>query len=120
MALLTVFVSCLGIFGIADYHSRTKTKEIGIRKVLGAGEGQIIRMLTKEFVVILMIAILIAVLLSHLLNQFYLRLYERQVPLRLTYYLLGVFMILLLGMGSIVTQTMRAARGKPMEALRYE
>jgi len=120
VALLTVFVSCLGIFGIADYHSRTKTKEIGIRKVLGAGEGQIIRMLSKEFVVILMIAILIAVPLSHLLNQFYLQLYERQVPLRLTYYLLGVFMILLMGMGSIVTQTMRAARGKPMEALRYE
>ena len=120
IAILTIFVSCMGLFGIAEYHSHTKVKEIGIRKVLGARVGQLIRLLSREFVIVLMIAVLIAVPLSHLLNHFYLQLYERTVPLRLVYYLFGVCLILLFGMGSVLTQTIRASQSNPVDSLRYE
>ena len=120
IAILMILVSCMGLYGIVDYHSRTKVKEIGIRKVLGAGEGQLIRLLSGEFFRILLIAVMIAVPLSHLLNQLYLRLYERHVPLQVAFYLSGIFLLFLFGMFGVLNRTVRASRVNPVECLRYE
>ena len=58
-AVLAIFIACLGLFGLVTYAAGQRTKEIGIRKVLGAGVGRIITMLSKEFVRLVLIASLI-------------------------------------------------------------
>lgn len=120
IAVLAMIVSCMGLMGIAEYHGRTKVKEIGIRKVLGAGNVQIVQLLSKEFITILIIAIIIATPLSHLMNTAYFQIWERHVPLKLHYYMTGIGLLLLFGLSSVLSQTIRAARGRPVEALKYE
>ena len=59
-AAIAIFISCLGLFGLATYTAQVKTKEIGIRKVLGASVAQVVQMLSKDFLKLVLIASLIA------------------------------------------------------------
>jgi putative ABC transport system permease protein len=120
IAFLAVCIACLGMLGMATYAAERRRKEVGIRKVLGAGDWRNALLLSREFVHILLIAIAIAAPLSYVLNTLWLRKFPNRVEFGWGTVLLGTGIILVLGLLTIGSQTIRASRLNPVESLRSE
>ncbi len=120
IAILAISIACLGLLGMATYTSERRTKEVGIRKILGAQEFRIALLLSKEFLVMLAISVLIAAPLSYLINSAWLQNFPNRVEFGFGTILLGAFIVLALGFITIGSQTLRASRRNPVDALRYE
>lgn len=120
IAFLAVIIACLGMLGMATYSTERRRKEVGIRKVLGAGDWRNALLLSREFIHILLIAIAIAAPLSYLLNTLWLRKFPNRVEFGWGTVLLGTGVILVLGLLTIGSQTIRASRLNPAESLRSE
>ncbi|BAK67386.1 putative ABC transporter permease protein [Sphingobium sp. SYK-6] len=115
-ALLAVVIGCLGLFGLAAFTAERRTKEIGIRKVLGAGTFDIVRLLVWQFTRPVVIANLIAWwAMRDWLNQF-----DARMPLGPTPFLLAGLLALLIAVVTIAAHAVRVARTNPIKALRYE
>ncbi len=118
--VLALFISCLGIFGLSSYTAEQRTKEIGIRKVLGASVSSIVRYMSKEFVFLVIIANFIAWPLAYfLINQWLQRFAYRITMGWWTFVLVGI-MIFVLSLLTISWQIIRAATANPADSLRYE
>lgn len=120
ISFLAIMISCLGLLGMATYTTERKTKEIGIRKVLGAEELNIVMILSKGFLKLLLIAVIIAVPLSYMLNTLWLDNLSNRVDFGFGTVVLGSFLLLVLGLLTIGSQTIRASRKNPVDLLRYE
>jgi putative ABC transport system permease protein len=120
IAFLAVIIACLGMLGMATYSAERRRKEVGIRKVLGAGDWRNALLLSKEFIHILLIAIAVAAPLSYMLNTLWLRKFPNRVEFGWGTVLLGTGIILVLGLLTIGSQTIRASRLNPVESLRSE
>lgn len=120
MAFLSVAIACLGLLGMAIYSTERKQKEIGIRKVLGAADTRIVFLLSKEFLTMLTISILIAAPLSYFVNNAWLQNFPNRVEFGLGTVFLGSFLLLMLGLITIGSQTLRAAKANPVDSLRME
>ncbi|HEV2481310.1 MAG TPA: FtsX-like permease family protein [Puia sp.] len=120
IAFLVVIIACLGMLGMATYTTERRRKEVGIRKVLGAGDWSNTLLLSREFVQVLLIAIGIAAPLSYLLNEAWLRKFPNRVDFGWGTVLEGVTIVLALGVVTIASQTVRASRANPVEALRCD
>jgi putative ABC transport system permease protein len=120
IAFLAVCIACLGMLGMATYAAERRRKEVGIRKVLGAGDWRNALLLSREFIHILLIAIAIAAPLSYLLNTLWLRKFPNRVEFGWGTVLLGTGIVLVLGLMTIASQTIRASRLNPVESLRSE
>ena len=120
LALLAVTIACLGMLGMATYTTERRRKEVGIRKVLGAsGWGNVV-LLSREFLIVLGVSILIAAPLSYLGNELWLRKFPNRVEFGFGTVALGVVIVLVLGLLTIGSQTVRASGRNPAEALRVE
>jgi predicted permease len=118
--VLALFISCLGIFGLSSYTAEQRTKEIGIRKVLGASVSSIVKHMSKEFVFLVIIANVIAWPLAYfLLNQWLQRFAYRIAMGWWTFVMVGI-MIFVLSLLTISWQIIRAATANPVDSLRYE
>ena len=119
---IVIFISCLGLLGLASYTVQRRTKEIGIRKTLGASVTGIIQLLMREFVVLVIIANLIAIPISYIIckSLFQYRLPHYRVPLGAHVFILTAIITFFTAVVAIVYQTQRAARANPVETLRYE
>lgn len=120
IAFLAIVISCLGLLGMATYTTERRTKEIGIRKVLGAEEFTIARLLSKEFMVMLGFAIFIGVPLSYFVNNLWLKHLTMRVEFGISTALLGVFILLAMGILTIGSQTWRASKANPVKSLKME
>jgi putative ABC transport system permease protein len=120
LAFLAITIACLGMLGMATYTTERRMKEVGIRKALGAENFGIVLMLSKEFIKILVIAILIAAPLSFILNTLWLRKFPNRVDFGLGTVLVGILFLLVLGLLTIGSQTIRASKCKPVDSLRME
>jgi putative ABC transport system permease protein len=120
IAFLAVCIACLGMLGMATYAAERRRKEVGIRKVLGAGDWRNALLLSREFIHILLIAIAIAAPLSYLLNTLWLRKFPNRVEFGWETVLLGTGIVLFLGLLTIGSQTIRASRLNPVESLHSE
>jgi putative ABC transport system permease protein len=120
VSILTVIISCLGFLGIADYSSRIRRKEIGIRKVYGAGEWSLVKLLSRNFMGMLAVATVPAIPLAWWFNGVILSLYDKKVEMRAELFILGACLVMVLGMGMVLSQTIRAARANPVDIIRYE
>ena len=118
--VLALIIACLGLLGMATYTVETKTKEVGIRKVLGATSKQLILQLSKGFISILLFAIVIAVPVAYFLNNLWLQEFAFRVPISFSVIGFGVFILLLLGFITIGSQTYRATTINPVDHLRNE
>ncbi len=117
---LALFISCLGIFGLSSYIAEQRTKEIGIRKVLGASVSSIVRYMSKEFVFLVTIANFVAWPLAYfLINQWLQRFAYRIAMGWWTFVLVGIT-IFVLSLLAISWQIIRAATANPVNSLRYE
>lgn len=119
-ALVAIFISCLGMFGLASYATIRRTKEIGIRKVLGASASNIIKLLTSQFLRLVVISILIAVPLAYFLAEQWLTDFAFRIPLSPWIFTLGGLTMLLLAFLTVSYHSFRTANVNPADSLRYE
>jgi putative ABC transport system permease protein len=119
-ALLSVIVGCLGLFGLAAFTAERRTKEIGIRKVLGARSRDIVRLLVWQFSKPVIVANLIAWPIAWWVMRDWLNGFDARIPLGPTPFLLAALLALAIAIGTIAGHAFRVARSNPIHALRYE
>lgn len=119
-AFLSISIACLGLLGIATYTAERRVKEVGIRKVLGAGEFTIAFLLSKSFIKMLLISILIASPLVYFLNNMWLQNVSNKIDYGFGTIFLGTLIMLVLGILTIGSQTLRASKANPADTLRME
>ncbi len=117
---LTIFVACLGLFGLVSFRAEQKTKEIGIRKVLGASVFSIFNLLAREFVKLVIVACVIACPIAYLFVGRWLQDFAYRIDLHVMYFLIGGVLALLLALTTMTYQALKAARTNPVDALRTE
>jgi putative ABC transport system permease protein len=120
IAFLAIVIACLGLLGMAIYTAERKTKEVGIRKILGAEELSIALLLSKGFLKMLLLSILIGAPLSYFVNNFWLQKFPNRVEFGVGTVLLGTIVLLALGLLTIGSQTLRASKSNPVDALKME
>jgi ABC-type antimicrobial peptide transport system permease subunit len=119
-AVLAIFIACLGLFGLASFTAEQRTKEIGIRKVLGASVCGIVGLLSKDLVKLVLVAILIASPLAGWFMHKWLQNYEYRVNLTWWVYLLAGGLALLIALLTVSFQSIKAALANPVKSLRSE
>jgi putative ABC transport system permease protein len=119
-AFLTISVACLGLFGLASFTTTQRTKEIGIRKALGAPLGSLLLLLSRDFLRLVILANLMAAPLAHLAVSAWLENYAFDFPVSPWLYLLPMGIVLLIALLTVSYKTLRAAGQNPVKALRYE
>jgi putative ABC transport system permease protein len=119
-AILAILISCLGLLGLAAYTAEQRTKEIGIRKVMGASASVIIVLLSKEYAKWVLTANIIAWPASYFLMKAWLRNYSYRIDLGLPIFLLAAALSVLIAQLTVSVQALKAARANPVETLRYE
>ena len=119
-SFFALFVACLGVLGLTSLAITRRTKEIGIRKVLGASNHHIVALLSREFVVLILIANLIAWPIAHYGVEHWLRDFAYRIDAGAGLFLLGGLLVFLTALLTIGIQALRAAQRNPVHALRYE
>ena len=119
-AVLAVFVACLGLFGLASFMAEKRTKEIGIRKVLGASVTQVTRLLCREFFLLVLVANVIAWPAAYFIMRKWLQSYAYRVDLGYFVFVGAMLLALFVAILSVGYQAIRAARANPAKSLRYE
>jgi putative ABC transport system permease protein len=119
-ALLTIFIACLGLFGLATYTAEQRTKEIGIRKVLGASVSQVTNMLSKEFLKLVLIACVIAFPLSWWAMHTWLQDFVYRINISWWVFVLAAVVAMLIALFTVSFQAIKAALANPVESLRTE
>ena len=118
--LLSIFVACLGLFGLASYTAEQKTKEIGIRKVLGASVYGVVLLLFKQFGKLILIANIIAWPLAYYGLHKWLQNFFYRISVGLEIFVLSALLVLVIAFISISYQSIKAAVSNPADALRHE
>ncbi len=119
-ATLAVFIGCLGLFGLAAFTAEQRTKEIGIRKVLGATAPGIVRLLMKEFVILIAIANVIAWPVAYFVMKDWLKDFAYRISMGAWIFIVAGVLTLFIAMLTVIYQAMRAAFMNPIDSLRYE
>ncbi len=119
-AALAIFISCLGLFGLAAFTAERRLKEIGIRKVLGSSELGIIFLLSGDFTKMVVLAVIIAIPASYLLITYWLGSFAYRIPLTWWYFALGGLLALVTAWLTVGTQAVKAARVNPAKCLKDE
>lgn len=115
-----IFIACLGLFGLATYSIQSRTKEIGIRKVLGAGVGSILSLISKEFVILILIAIVIASPIAYFGVDHWLQEFAYRIKLEWWLFALAGGLVLSTALLIIGARALQAALNNPVKALRTE
>ncbi len=119
-ACLAVFIACLGLLGLASFTASQRTKEIGIRKVLGATTTGILVLLNRNFVTRVLVANIIAWPLAYYAMNKWLQNFAYRIRINIWMFLASAVIALLIALFTVSYQTLRAARGNPVDSLRYE
>ncbi|TFI59420.1 FtsX-like permease family protein [Sphingomonas parva] len=119
-AILAVVIGCLGLFGLAAFTAERRTKEIGIRKVLGARSRDIVRLLAWQFSKPVIVANLIAWPVAWWVMRDWLNGFDSRIALGPTPFLLAGMLALVIALGTIASHALKVARANPIHALRYE
>ena len=118
--VLTVFIACLGLFGLASFMAERRTKEIGIRKVLGAGIPGIVLSLTREFARWVLVANVFAWPVAYFVSKRWLQGFAYRIDLGWEIFVFSAVIALIIAVATVSYQAMKAATANPIKALRYE
>jgi predicted permease len=118
--ILAILISCLGLFGLSAYTAEQRTKEIGIRKVMGASDAGIMALLSKEYAKWVLVANVIAWPVAYFLMRTWLQDYYYRIKLRLPLFLLAAVLSVVIAQLTVSFQALKAARTDPINSLRYE
>jgi putative ABC transport system permease protein len=119
-SLLAIFIACLGLFGLSSFTTETRTKEIGIRKVLGASLSKIVTLLSKEYTKWVLVANIIACPVAYFTMDRWLNNFAYRVSIGWTVFILTALLTFVITLFTVSYQSIKAALGDPAEALRYE
>jgi len=117
---IAIFISCLGLFGLTTYMAGQRTKEIGIRKILGATKSYIMILLLKEFLLLIIIANIIAWPIAYLVTKKLMASYAYQTEITIWLFCAASVLTLFLTVLTIGFRTLKAAHSNPVDSLRYE
>jgi putative ABC transport system permease protein len=119
-SMVAILVSCLGLLGLSTFTAVQRTKEIGVRKVLGASVTQIVVLLSKDFIKLILLAIVVAAPASFFLMQNWLKGFAYRIDIDWTIFAIAGLLAVVIGMLTISLHTMRAAAKNPVDSLRSE
>jgi len=119
-ALLAVVIACLGLFGLASFTAERRTKEIGVRKVLGASVGGLVLLLSRDFLKLVGVAFVVAAPLAYLAMDRWLGAFAYRIDISWRIFLLAGLAALGVALLTVSYQAIRAALADPVESLRYE
>lgn len=119
-ALVAILIAALGLFGLSSYTTLQRTKEIGIRKVNGASPGRILALISKDYLTLILISVLIASPITLFLIKRWLEAFPYRVPIHWWVFLYTGALALVLALGAVSIQTLRAANRNPTKSLKYE
>ena len=119
-AALAIFISCLGLFGLAAYMAEQRTKEIGIRKVLGASVSQVWLLLSKDFIVLVIISCVIASPVAFYFLQNWLQKYDYRITISPFVFIMAGIAAIVITIITISFQAIKAAIANPVKSLRTE
>ncbi len=119
-AILTIFISSIGLFGLATLSAEKRTKEIGIRKVLGASIGNIVRMLASNFLLLVFIACLISFPLAWWAGNKFLQDYPYRIEIGVWIFIVALLFTSIIAFFTIASQAFSAAKANPVKSLRTE
>jgi len=119
-AAIAIFLSCLGLYGLASFMAAQRIKEVGIRKVLGATAGNIVYLFSREFVVLIAIAFVIAAPIAWYFMHRWLQDYVYRIDISWWIFILGGFASIIIALATVSFQAIRAAVANPVDSLRTE
>lgn len=117
---LAIFVACLGLFGLAAFMTSKRTKEIGVRKVLGASVPSILKLLSTDFLKLILVSVVLAIPLSYYGMNQWLNGFAFRVDLYWYIFAAPAALVLLIALATVSFQTARAAKANPVDSLRWE
>ena len=119
-AVLTIFISCIGLFGLSVLSAERRTKEIGIRKVLGASVNSVVTTLSRDFLILVLIALITAIPLAWMAANKWLQNYPYRISLDWWLFVLASFLVILVALTTVISQAIRVAVANPVKSLRTE
>ncbi|MFZ1083190.1 MAG: FtsX-like permease family protein, partial [Candidatus Kryptoniota bacterium] len=117
---LAIFIACLGLFGLAAFVTERRSKEIGIRKVLGASVVEIVSLLSKEFVKWVLFANIVAWPLAYYIMNNWLKDFAYRTDISVWIFVASGVLALIIALLTVSSHAIRAATANPIESLRYE
>ncbi len=119
-SILSILIACLGLFGLASYAVQERTKEMGIRKVVGASATQIVRLVIGDFLKFVVIANVIAWPLAYYAMERWLQNFAYRIDVGVWIFVMAGSLALMIALVTVSSQAIRAATANPVESLRYE
>lgn len=119
-SILAILVACLGLFGLASFTTVQRTKEIGVRKVLGASVSSIVALLSREFLKLVLLSGILAIPVAYWIMERWLTTYPFRIGLSWWFFIIPLVMVILIAMLTVSYQTIKAATASPVKSLRYE
>ncbi|MGA8265360.1 MAG: FtsX-like permease family protein, partial [Ignavibacteriaceae bacterium] len=119
-SILAIMIACLGLFGLSSFTTEQRTKEIGVRKILGATVNNIIVIVSKQFIWLVLISNLIAIPIAYYLMTKWLQNFAYRTNIGVWVFILAGCVALVIALATISYQAIKAATANPVEALRYE
>jgi putative ABC transport system permease protein len=119
-AVLTIFISCIGLFGLSVLSAEKRTKEIGIRKVLGASVQSIVTILSKDFLKLVLFALVIAMPLAWMAANKWLQNYPYRITLNWVLFVVSALLVILVSLFTVSFQAVKAAVANPSKSLKTE
>lgn len=119
-SILAIFIACMGLFGLASYLAERRTKEIGIRKVMGASSGQMVILLFTSFARLLAVSAVVALPVAYLLMNSWLQNFVYNVGLSWWVFVLSIVLVTLLTVVTVGYESLKASLANPVDVIRYE
>jgi len=119
-AILTIFISCIGLFGLSVLSAEKRTKEIGIRKVLGASAATIVTILSTDFLKLVFISLIISIPLAWLAADKWLQNYPYRIAISGWLFTSGAILVIIVALATVSFQALKAAKANPVKSLRTE
>jgi len=118
--LLAIFIASLGLFGLATFTSEQRSKEIGIRKAMGASSNSVVRLMSLEYINLIFISFIIAVPLSYVIINWWLKNFAYKTEIGAFNFIIGGIIALFIAVLSVSYQSLKAASHNPVDSLKYE
>lgn len=119
-SMICLFISCMGLYGLTAFTTGQRTKEIGIRKVLGASTLQIVLMLTKKIIYMVFVAAVFASAISFYIMDSFLESFAYRAEMGSWVFVLASFVVAVVAVATVTAQSFKVAQSNPVESLRYE
>jgi len=117
---LAIFIACLGLFGLSSLTAIQRTKEIGVRKVLGASVSSILGLVSKDYIILMLFAIVLAVPVAWWIMAGWLEGFASRIPLAWWIFVIPALVVMAIAILTVSIHTLKAARTNPVKSLRYE